>query len=365
MTVNKAYLFTFVALSLVSALQAQAPPKDLTQASLEDLMNVQVTSVSKKEQKLSKTGAAVFVISQDDIRRSGVTTIPDLLRMVPGVNVARINAHTWSISIRGFSDLYGNKVLVMIDGRPMYRQSFSGVRWDEVDVPLENIERIEVIRGPGGTVWGANAVNGVINIITKSAWATQGGMISAAAGLESVPDTTAQFGGTAGGRTAYRVYGRFVNTRDPDGEIAEDRLRRSHAGFRIDRDLSSRDSLTVEGDATKLQGGDAFSASTLGLLGGGSVVLPARYTSGTVRGLWSHALKNGGQISLQIYDDYYQRLDRGLTENRNTIDFAFEHHLKLGGPWDTGGQPTSSRRPLTRHAEPTVSTADSCRMRFG
>src|SRR6185295_6532395 len=174
------YYFLGGTLMLVSSLWAQPPPKDLTQASLEDLMNVQVTSVSKKEQKLSRIGAAVFVITQEDIRRSGSTNIPDILRMVPGVNVARIDAHTWSISIRGFSELYGNKVLVMIDGRPMYRQSFSGVRWDEVDVPLESIERIEVIRGPGGTVWGANAVNGVINIISKSALDTQGGMLSTA-----------------------------------------------------------------------------------------------------------------------------------------------------------------------------------------
>src|ERR1019366_4004425 len=138
---------------------AQTPPaRDLTQFSLEDLMNVQVTSVSKKEQKLAKTGAAIFVITQEDIRRSGATNIPDLLRMVPGVDVAQIDSNQWAVSIRGFNLAFSNKVLVLIDGRSVYVNTFSGALWDVIDVPLEDIERIEVIRGPGGSVWGANAV---------------------------------------------------------------------------------------------------------------------------------------------------------------------------------------------------------------
>ena len=156
-------------LAALSSCAQQPKDPDLSQASLEDLMNIQVTSVSKKEQKLSKTGAAIFVITQDDIRRSGATNIPDLLRLAPGVDVARVDANQWAISIRGFNDQYADKVLVLIDGRSVYSPSFSGVFWDMVNVPLEDIERIEIIRGPGGTVWGANAVNGVINIITKSA----------------------------------------------------------------------------------------------------------------------------------------------------------------------------------------------------
>src|SRR6202043_2653874 len=153
------------------------PPRDLTQFSLEDLMNVQVISVSKKEQKLAKTGAAIFVITQEDIRRSGASNIPDLLRMVPGVDVARVDHSTWAIIIRGFNGVYANKVLVLIDGRSVYHPAYSGVLWYAQDVPLEDLDRIEVIRGPGGTVWGANAVNGVINIITKSASDTQGGLV--------------------------------------------------------------------------------------------------------------------------------------------------------------------------------------------
>ena len=179
-------------------LGAQNAPADLTQMSLEDLMNVQVTSVSKKEQKLSKTAAAVFVITQEDIRRSGATNIPDLLRMAPGVDVAQVDANRWAISIRGFNTIYGDKVLVLIDGRSVYENVGSNVFWDDTLLPLEDIDRIEVIRGPGGTAWGANAVNGVINIISKSAKATKGGVISTGGGSQQTAREFAQYGGSIG-----------------------------------------------------------------------------------------------------------------------------------------------------------------------
>src|SRR5580658_1749377 len=168
----------------MSAAQAQTPapgqaPVDLGQATLEELMDITVTSVSRREQKLSQAAAAVFVINKEDIRRSGATNIPDLLRTVPGVDVAQIDANTWAISIRGFNDRYANKVLVLVDGRTVYTPTTSGVYWDQLDVPLVDIDRIEVTRGPGGTVWGANAVNGVISIITKKAEDTQGAVVSA------------------------------------------------------------------------------------------------------------------------------------------------------------------------------------------
>src|SRR5258708_31488316 len=205
---------------------AQTPaPRDLTQLDLEDLMNVQVTSVSKREQKVSSAGAAIFVISQEDIRTSGATNIPDLLRMVPGVHVAQMNGHTWAISIRGFTDKYGDKVLVMIDGRTVYSPLTSGVNWDQQDVPLDDIDRIEVIRGPGGTVWGANAVNGVINIITKSSRATSGGLISAASGTEESANGLIQYGGPTGARGPHRAFGRYSNTESsilPTAENAPD-----------------------------------------------------------------------------------------------------------------------------------------------
>src|SRR5277367_6065983 len=149
---------------LLLSVGTSAQQQDLTQLSLADLMNVEVTSVSKKEQKLSRTAAAIFVITSEDIARSGATNVPDLLRMVPGVDVAQIDANTWAISARGLNGRFSNELLVLMDGRNLYTPTFGGVLWDGIDIPLEDIERIEVIRGPGGTIWGANAVNGVINI---------------------------------------------------------------------------------------------------------------------------------------------------------------------------------------------------------
>lgn len=160
----------------------QDKPVDLTDRSLEDLMNIEVTSASKKEQKLSQVAAAVFVITQEDIRHSCATKIPDLLRMVPGLDVAQINANTWAISAPGFNLQFANKLLVLIDGRAVYSPLFGGVNWDVQDVTLEDIDQIEVIRGPGGALWGANAVNGIINIITKKAAATHGGLVVAGGG---------------------------------------------------------------------------------------------------------------------------------------------------------------------------------------
>src|SRR5271170_5934494 len=159
-----------------------AQQQDLTQLSLEDLMNTTVTSVSKKEQSLSRTASAIFVISSEDIRRSGASNIPDLLRMVPGVDVAQIDADTWAITARGFNGRFSNELLVLLDGRNVYTPTFGGVFWDVLDTPLEDIERIEVIRGTGGTIWGANAVNGVINIITRKAAETHGGSVVAGGG---------------------------------------------------------------------------------------------------------------------------------------------------------------------------------------
>src|SRR5688572_16474801 len=155
---------------------AAAP--DFGSMSIEDLMKIPVTSFSKREEKLSEVAGALHVITQDDIRRSGAANIPDALRMAPGLQVARVDAHSWAISARGFNDIFANKLLGLQDGRSIYSPLFSGVFWDVQDTMMEDIERIEVIRGPGATLWGANAVNGVINIITKRARDTQGLLLS-------------------------------------------------------------------------------------------------------------------------------------------------------------------------------------------
>ena len=314
---------------------AQAPKDtDLSTVSLEDLMNMQVTSVSKKEQQLSKTGAAIFAITQEEIRRSGATNIPDLLRLVPGVDVAQIDANRWAISIRGFSDQHANKVLVLIDGRSVYSPSFSGVFWDMVDVPLEDIDRIEVIRGPGGTVWGANAVNGVINIITKSAQATRGGLVSAGTGSQDHADALVQYGGQIGQDGDYRVFGKYFDTASsvfPDGRQAADGWQGGHAGFRSDWNLSQRDTLTVQGDF--LHTDESQTLTTLfsnALPLAGTINNPVTATAGNILGRWNHTLANGSQMSLQVYDDYSRHLDSGFVDTQNTVDLDFQDHMALG-----------------------------------
>src|ERR1700685_1424386 len=179
----------------------QALGKDLTTMSIEDLMNVKVTSVSRTEEKLSRTASAVFVIGPEDIRSSGALNIPDLLRMVPGVDVAQLTSNTWAIGVRGLNGRFNNKLLVLLDGRAVYTPTFGGTFWDVLNLPLEDIERIEVIRGPGGSVWGANAVDGVINIITSKADATHGGLVTAGAGNLNQGFGTLQYGGNLAGKT--------------------------------------------------------------------------------------------------------------------------------------------------------------------
>src|ERR1039457_6126026 len=187
--------------------QSSTTSNDWQDLTLEQLVNVQVTSVSKKQTDLFKSPAAIYVITQEDIRRSGLTSIPELLRMVPGLDVARIDATHWAISARGFNSQYSNKLLVLVDGRSVYTPEFAGVYWNVQDMPLEDLDRIEVIRGPGATLWGANAVNGVINIITKSAKETQGGLLTAGGGTYEPGFGVAQYGGNLGQATSYRFFG--------------------------------------------------------------------------------------------------------------------------------------------------------------
>jgi iron complex outermembrane recepter protein len=315
-------------------------PPALADASIEDLMNVEVTSVSRKEQKLSKTAAAVFVITQEDIRRSGATNIPDLLRMVPGVDVAQIDGTHWAISIRGFSDLYGDKVLVLIDGRSVYRNTDSGVAWDEMDMPLEDIDRIEVIRGPGGTVWGANAMNGVINVITKTSNDTHGGLVTASASSQTSAGGLIQYGGTLGTGGSYRVFDKYFNIANADSERkgpASDGSHGFHEGFRTDWSLSPRTSLTVQGDLVQTEGGETLTNvvfSSLLPLTKSTLNDETKYTSGNVLGRWNHTLANGSDMSLQVYDDYYVRAGQGLRESSNTFDLDFKHHLAIGSRHD-------------------------------
>jgi iron complex outermembrane receptor protein len=309
------------------------PPADLTQLSLEDLMKVKVTSVSRKEQSLSKTGAAVFVISQDDIRRSGMTNIPDLLRLAPGVDVARVAANTWAISVRGFNDRYSTKVLVLIDGRSIYNQEFSGVWWDQQSVPLEDIDRIEVIRGPGGTVWGANAVNGVIDIITKETKDTHGSTMSAAIGSQDAGRGFAQYGGALGDKVNYRVFGNYFDVEKSglaDGRDAADGWHGAQGGIRADLNLTGSDTLTVQADVYRAKEGETIT-TVLSSAGFQSRTLnePIQAETTNMQGRWNHTFANGSETSFQaFYSDLY-RVDQA-TDDQDVYDLDLQYHFKMG-----------------------------------
>ncbi len=249
---NPLVLATFLVLLFTPVLaQNVFADDDLTSLSLEDLMNINVTSVSKRPQKLIDAASAIYVITQEDIRRSGATNIPDALRRVPGIQVAHINANTWAITSRGLNSFLSNKLLVLIDGRSVYSPMFSGVYWDVQDTLLEDIDRIEVIRGPGASLWGDNAVNGVINIITKQAGDTQGGMLSTGYGNEQQGFGNLRYGSKIGNDAYFRVYSKYFNRDnavDASGKKTDDSWHAQRGGFRIDWDVNKQDSLTVQGD---------------------------------------------------------------------------------------------------------------------
>jgi iron complex outermembrane receptor protein len=332
-------VLTLLLTSTAPAQPQSSPVQALADNALEDLLNIEVTSVSRKEQKLSRTAAAIYVINEEDIRRSGATNIPDLLRMAPGLDVAQIDANTWAISIRGFNNRYANKVLVLVDGRTVYTPTTSNVYWDQVDVPLEDIDRIEITRGPGSTVWGANAVNGVVNIITKSAYATQGAMVSGAGGSQQTGQGFAQYGGRIGLSGTYRLFGDYSNrgnlTSSDGRSSAADGWHMAHGGFRSDWMLSPADSMTVQGDF--LQTGEGQTINVVF-----ADRLPLQRTlndaiavdSGNLLARWNHNLAGGSETSLQVYFDRYNRHDEGVHEALNTLDFDFQHHLSLGSRHD-------------------------------
>src|SRR5438270_10428484 len=233
--------------------ESQGNSGSLKELSLAELGNVEVTTTSKKPEQIWKTAAAIYVLTQEEIRRSGATSIPEVLRLVPGVEVSRINSNTWSVGIRGFGSAFSRSVLVLIDGRSVYTPLFAGVYWDVQNVMLEDVERIEVIRGPGGTIWGSNAVNGVINIITKNAKDTHGTYASTSSGNIAQNESGVRYGAAHGNNLDYRTYamgfGRMPGFhRDGDNY---DAWQLAQAGLRTDSRLTDRDTLTVQGDLFK------------------------------------------------------------------------------------------------------------------
>ena len=305
------------------------PASALKQMSLEELSNVEVTSVSKRPEKLSEAASAIQVITGEEIRRSGATSIPEALRLADNLDVAQINSHDWAISARGFNTALANKLLVLIDGRTVYTPLFSGVFWNVQDYLLQDIERIEVISGPGGTLWGANAVNGVINIITKSASDTQGAYLEGGGGTQLQDFAGMRYGGTLAPDVYFRIYGKYFDRGNDvfdNGSDVPDSWRMRQGGFRIDAKASPQNSFTLQGD-----------------LYGSDVNIPAggqEHASGdNILGRWAHTYADGSDMSLQFYYDRTHLYDpisnpfgiaQILTDDLNTYDVDFQRRFRLG-----------------------------------
>src|ERR1700734_2257113 len=309
----------FVFLALPAWPQQQM---DLPDRSIEDLMNMQVTSVSKTEERVSQSAAAVFVITQEDIAHSNATNIPDLLRLVPGMDVAQINANTWAVSVRGFDGRFSNKLLVMVDGRTVYTPTFGGVFWDALDLPLEDIERIEAIRGPGGSIWGANAVDGVVNIITKKASETHGGLVVAGAGNVDQGFGAIQYGGTIGNSTDYRVYMKYL---DQDhlpglaGQNGGDGWHMLRGGFRSDSALTPRDTLMLQGDLyIGREGTPTIGIPYITAPEPVNTELLVNLSGGFLQSVWNHSFSAHSDTTLEVSYDRYKR-DDALHEGRETL----------------------------------------------
>jgi iron complex outermembrane receptor protein len=314
---------------------AQNAGPDISELSLDTLSNTEITSVARKAEKLSQAAAAIFVITQEDIRRSGLTSIPELLRIVPGMSVAQMDANQWAVTARGFNERFADKTLVLIDGRTVYTPLSSGVYWDVQDTMLEDIERIEVIRGPGATLWGANAVNGVINIITKKAADTQGTLVEGMAGSKEGGNAAVRYGGPLRGHGFYRIFTKYTGQSafaDAQGNDAADDWQLLHGGFRSDWNLSKRDDLTVQGDIYKGNEGQTVS----GLLSlsppvSGNFNDRTNVSGGDLLGRWTRTSSERFDTSVQAYFEIADRSQLGvLGEFRHTIDIELLQHFAQG-----------------------------------
>lgn len=325
---------------------------ELSSFSLEELINIDVTSVGKKETKLFRSPAAIAVLTADDLKRLGANSLPEALRAVPGIQVARISANRWAVSARGLNDEYSNKLLVLVDGRSVYTPLFGGVHWNGQDIVLEDLDRIEVIRGPGATLWGANAVNGVINIITKSAKETQGGLVSATVGTEDQPSISARYGGKISSNLYYRVYAKYFNRdgfEDARGRSMSDEWDVARGGIRLDWEASEQNTLTLLAD---------YFGGTFGEKVGKTAIYPvptsreigvdSETTSGNILGRWTSKFSEESELKLQVYYDQNRREhafgggvlvaqpgefnpdQNKLEERRDTWDVDLQHRFALG-----------------------------------
>jgi iron complex outermembrane receptor protein len=296
-------------------------PAELKRLSVEELMNMEVMSVSRTPQRLTEAASAIQVVTGTEIRRSGATNLPDALRLVSNLQVAQYNSNAWIISSRGFNTIFANKLLVMIDGRSVYTPLFGGVIWELQNLLLEDVDRIEVVSGPGGTLWGANAVNGVINIITKKAKDTQGTYAAASVGTFLKNNFELRHGNKIGNKAFYRVYGQHFDRGPsilPNGNDNADAWGMTQAGFRADWTPSQADELTMQGD---------FYAGARK-----TPNLSSDCNGQNILGRWTHTFSAKSDLMLQLYYDRYYRDDVPLNgfDKMNTYDIDFQYRFPVG-----------------------------------
>ena len=314
----------------ISQAQGQGADIDLTELSIEQLMEVQVMLADRKPRKLSETSAAVFVITEEDLRRSGATCIPEALRMVPGIQVARIGSGKWAVTSRGFNSRFAYKLLVLIDGRTVYTPVFSGVFWEVQDILMEDIDRIEIIRGPGASLWGANAVNGIVNVITKSAKDTQGALVTGGAGTEERAFGKTRYGGELSGLGHYRIYAKYFERDDavfPDGSDAGDDWEMFRAGFRTDLSLSGENDVTVQGDLYSGEEKQVFVYPSVAPPYQEVVEQEDDISGANILGRWRRQLSNRSDMALQIYFSHAENTEFDTDWDEDVLDIDFQHHF--------------------------------------
>ncbi len=306
-------------------------PHEFPLLSMEELLNMEITTVSKKSERLSDAAAAIYVITSEDIRRSGATNIPQALRLAPGLQVAQIDANNYAVSARGFSGQFANKLLVLIDGRSVYTQTFSGVIWGAQDMMLQDVERIEVIRGPGATLWGANAVNGVINIITRSSRDTQGAIITGGSGNEEHGMGAVRYGGRMSNGLTYRSYVKYRKIDDPSdlsgGGTGND-WQNIVGGFRLDHSLDGDDELTIQGDIFDQDGSATFEIPDITRPNSIDTRLGIEQLGGNLLARWSRE-DDDSAASMQIYYDRLEQTSDVVAFSTDTVDLEWQHRFTL------------------------------------
>jgi len=351
-----------VAVCAATEAAAQTTTEQMKRMSLADLLKLDVTTVSRGPEPIGRVPAAIHVITQDDIRRSGALSIPEALRLAPGMQVARINAGTWSIGMRGFADRLARSMLVLIDGRAVYSPLFAGTYWETQDVLLEDVERIEVIRGPGGTLWGANAVNGIINIITKPAGATQGALASVGGGNQDRGFVGVRYGGSNGEAWNYRVYGKAQDRAAEfhQDDLDYDGLRMAQGGFRADWTPKGGRVVTIQGDVYK---GTLGSRPTVTSYEPPYAVAENRdspLSGANVLTRWSGPISGRGRFQLQAFYARTNRDEVPVSENRDTADVDFQQTPPALGRhqlvWGLGYRVTSGRITAVAPTEFTPET---------